>query len=111
MSCNTVSTTWLALSIRWTMGSRICPLLWETCSMTAADSLAARVTIWYVFFTAVGSFWDLVWQPDSIETGATAAYQPSTKSGAQSPSHHRRRSLRRGQTNDLWLHACVAPNS
>jgi hypothetical protein len=25
-------------------------------------------------------FWDLVWQPDSIETGATAAYQPSTKS-------------------------------
>src|SRR5260370_41978787 len=84
MSCSPVSSTWLALSIRWTMGSRICPLLWQNCSMTAADSLAARVTIWYVFFTAVGSFSDLVWQPDSIETGATAAYQPSTKSGAQS---------------------------
>src|SRR5258708_8549687 len=38
------------------MGSRICPLLWQNCSMTLADSLAARVTIWYVFFTAVGSF-------------------------------------------------------
>src|ERR1700674_1712389 len=66
------------------MGSRICPLLWQNCSITAADSLAARVIIWYVFFTAVGSFSDLVWQPDSIETGATAAYQPSTTSGAQS---------------------------
>src|ERR1700674_4282512 len=68
------------------MGSRICPLLWQNCSITAADSLAARVIIWYVFFTAVGSFSDLVWQPDSIETGATAAYQPSTTSGAQSES-------------------------
>jgi hypothetical protein len=29
-------------------------------------------------------FRGLVWQPDSIETGATAAYQPSTKSGAPS---------------------------
>src|ERR1700674_122801 len=38
------------------MGSRICPLLWQNCSMMAADSRAARVTIWYGFFTAVGSF-------------------------------------------------------
>ena len=29
--------------------------------------------MWYFFFTAVGSFRIPVWQPDSIETGATAA--------------------------------------
>jgi hypothetical protein len=29
--------------------------------------------MWYGFFTAVGSFRIPVWQPDSIETGATAA--------------------------------------
>jgi hypothetical protein len=41
------STTWLALWILSTMGSRIWPLALQNCSMTAADSdsLAARVTI------------------------------------------------------------------
>jgi hypothetical protein len=29
--------------------------------------------MWYGFFTAVGSFRIPVWQPDSTETGATAA--------------------------------------
>src|SRR6516225_1043088 len=49
----TVSTTWLALWIRFNNGSRICPLAWQNCSITAADSRSARVTIWYAFFTAV----------------------------------------------------------
>src|SRR5215471_606997 len=52
----TCSTTWLAFWIRLTMGSRICPLAWQNCSMMAALSRVARVTIWYGFFTAVGSF-------------------------------------------------------
>jgi hypothetical protein len=34
-------------------------------------------------------FRDLVWQPDSIETGATAAYQPSTKSRTPSATPKR----------------------
>src|ERR1700730_873688 len=42
--------------MRVTSGNKICPLAWQNCSTTAADSLAARVTIWYGFFTAVGSF-------------------------------------------------------
>jgi len=51
--------------------------------------------MWYGFFTAVGSFRIPVWQPDSIETGATAAYQPSTTTGTpswgfKSPSPHQR---------------------
>jgi hypothetical protein len=41
----TSSTAWLALSMRLTMGNKICPLLWQNCSITAADSFAARVTI------------------------------------------------------------------
>jgi hypothetical protein len=52
----TVSTTWPALSSSFTIGSNIWPLVWMNCSMTSADSFAARVTMWYVLFTAVGSF-------------------------------------------------------
>src|ERR1051326_3841772 len=66
------------------MGSRICPLVWQNCSMMAGDSRAARVTMSYAFFTAVGSFRIRVWQPDSIESAPTAAHQPSTKLGTPS---------------------------
>src|SRR5512133_2143512 len=61
------------------MGSKICPLAWQNCSIMVALSRAARVTMWYGFFTAVGSFrFFCVWQPDSIESAPTAAYRPST---------------------------------
>src|SRR5512133_2662873 len=69
------------------MGSKICPLAWQNCSIMVALSRAARVTMWYGFFTAVGSFrFFCVWQPDSIESAPTAAYRPSTTTETPSRS-------------------------
>jgi hypothetical protein len=51
ISWMTELTAWLALSTNSTIGSRICPLAWQNCWMTEADSRSACVTIWYSFFT------------------------------------------------------------
>ncbi len=50
-----------ALWAKWTMGSTIWPLAWQNCSSMPALSRAARVTMWYGFFTAAGSLRIPVW--------------------------------------------------
>jgi len=62
----------LVLSMRLSSGNKICPLAWQNCSMTAADSWRHASQNDTVFQGGWLLFQGLVWQPDSIETGATA---------------------------------------
>jgi hypothetical protein len=59
----------LALSMRLSSGNKICPLAWQNCSTTAADSWRHASQIDTVFQGGWLPFSGSVWQPDSIETG------------------------------------------
>ncbi len=64
------------------IGSRICPLVWQYCSIMVALSRAARVDDVVRFFPAVGSFRRFLFGHRILSNRQpTAAYLPSTTAG------------------------------
>ena len=89
----TFSTTWLALSIRWTTGKQDPPVALTELLDHGGRFLGGtgHNLIWFLH-----GGWLLlricVWQPDSIETGATAVTNLQLQMGhprARSPDHRK----------------------